>query len=97
MTTYLVWCPEYGQSEDDARRVNAWDANAAACEWAEWYDARSADYLIVGGSEVTVVVRAANKPEEWRLIVSGESVAHYRARGAVAHPMGKEPQPAAKE
>lgn len=81
MTKYLVWRPEYGQEPEDGTVVDAYDANAAACKWAERYDAEGADYLIVRGSDATVKVRAVNKPaDEWEMIVSGESVPSYRAR-----------------
>lgn len=85
MTKYLVWRPEYGQEPEDGTVVDAYDANAAACKWAERYDAEGADYLIVRGADATVRVRAVNKPSDgWELIVSGESVPSYRARVRIA-------------
>jgi hypothetical protein len=80
MTKYLVWRPEYEQAPEDGIVVDASDANAAACKWAEGYDSDGAD-LIVRGSDATVCVRAVNKPDKtWEMIVSGESVPSYRAR-----------------
>ena len=85
MTKYLVWRPERGQEPEDGMVVDAYDANAAACKWAERYDADGADYLIVSGTDATVRVRAVNKPADaWELIVSGESVPSYRARVRIA-------------
>lgn len=87
MTKYLVWRPEYGQEPEDGTVVDAYDANSAACKWAERDDAESADYLIVRGSDATVKVRAVNKPtDEWEMIVSGESVPSYRARVRIPLP-----------
>lgn len=93
MTKYLVWRPEYGQEPEDGTVVDAYDANAAACKWAELYDAEGADYLIVRGSDATVKVRAVNKPaDEWEMIVSGESVPSYRARVRIPLPPSVAPQ-----
>jgi hypothetical protein len=93
MTKYLVWRPEYGQEPEDGTVVDAYDANAAACKWAERYDAEGADYLIVRGSDATVKVRAVNKPaDEWEMIVSGESVPSYRARVRIPLPPSVAPQ-----
>jgi len=87
MTKYLVWRPEDGQEPEDGTVVDAYDANAAACKWAERYDADGADYLIVRGADATVRVRAVNKPlDSWEMIVSGESVPSYRARVRIPLP-----------
>ena len=87
MTKYLVWRPEYGQEPEDGRVFDAHDANAAACAWALREDAYSADYLIVSGTDATVMVRAVNKPDEqYEMIVSGESVPSYRARIRIPAP-----------
>ena len=84
MTTYVVWRPENGQEPEDGTVLDAYDANSAACKWAERYDADGADYLIVRGVDATVMVRAVNKPaEQYEMIVSGESVPSYRARVAL--------------
>jgi hypothetical protein len=94
MTRFLVWCPYYGQSEDDARTVDAADARAAVEQWARWHDGWSADYSIVGGHAVTVYVlrghgthdslaereaRAASSGELRRFNVVGEPVPSYTA------------------
>jgi hypothetical protein len=81
MTKYLVWRPESGQEPEDGVVIDAYDANSAACRWAERYDADSAEYLIVRGTDATVRVRAVNNPADaWEMIVSGESAPSYRAR-----------------
>jgi len=81
VTKYLVWRPEYSQEPEDGVVIDAYDANAAACKWAERDDQRSADYMIVGGTDATVMVRAVNNPaQQFEMIVSGESMPHYRAR-----------------
>ncbi len=90
MTKYLVWRPDYGQEPEDGRVFDAYDAHSAVCRWAEWDDSRSADYLIVGGTDATVKVRAVNAPEhEFEMIVSGESVPSYRARFRIPLPRGE--------
>lgn len=91
MTRYLIWRPEYGQEPEDGTVVDACDANAAACKWAERYDA-DASHLIVRGRDETVSVRAVNNPSDAReMIVSGESVPHYRARIALSEKCGPPP------
>ena len=54
---YQVWCPENGDNEADGRTFDAFDAESAASEWADWYDGWTADYTIVGGTDATVCVR----------------------------------------
>ena len=84
MKTYLVWCPDYGQDRSDARSYKANDRRMAAEDWAMDYDRRSADYMIVGGNDATVIVAEdIDGSEELGFIVSGETVAHYRARATV--------------
>lgn len=87
---FRVWCEEYGQDADDARMVDAVDAEAAAEKWAEDQDSRSADYSIVGGQPATVKVQEAtghaDSPVQ-EFVVHGESVPHYSAR-PVASPAG---------
>ena len=80
-TAFRVWSTERGQTKEDGLRIVAYDAEMAAVRWAEWDDASSADYTIVGGTPAEVVV-AEDRDEapEHRFIVSGESVPQYRAR-----------------
>jgi hypothetical protein len=82
-TTYLVWCPSRGATKEDGRRIVAYCPGYAVERWAEWDDASSADYTIVSGTPVEVLV-AEEVPgaQEQRFIVSGESVPQYRASEA---------------
>lgn len=78
---WLVWCPDYGQNELDARTVYARDSEQAATKWAEQSD-RDGDYSIVGGSSVTAHVRrsdVAGAPVEV-CTVMGDSVPQYHAQ-----------------
>lgn len=61
---YKVWWPDRGHKQDDARTVLAVDHRHAATIWADWYDAYSADYAIVGGevAEVQVLREDENQP-----------------------------------
>lgn len=84
MKRYLVWCPEYGQTKDDARHIEAVDARAAACKWAMKQDAENSDYLILRGGSVTVLVAEVGRPErQVSFIASGECVPRYSARPIV--------------
>lgn len=83
MGTYLVWVPDRGATRDDARRVQGLDPEDAAVRWARWDDANSADYTIVGGQPVEVMVAedvAGSVPQ--RLAVHGEPCPHYWTRRA---------------
>ena len=80
-TPWRVWCPDRGATKEDGRKVFAHSAEAAAVEWAEWDDASSADYTIVGGTPADVVVAEdRDGAPEHRFTVSGESSPVYRAR-----------------
>ncbi len=78
--TYMVWSEDQGGTEDDARPFVAYSESDAAEEWAQWDDSHSADYLIVRGNDATVKVRGEYGIHTF--VVSGESVARYRARTA---------------
>lgn len=80
MGRYIVWCPDIGQEQEDGAKVTARCPQTAAQEWADWQDRRSAEYSIVGGTDVTVTVLDINSGERRDWIVSGESVPIYRAR-----------------
>lgn len=92
---WLVWRPEYGESEDDARLVMAPSAEAAAADFGEHDDSHSADYTIVGGTDVLMCVRRATDDGApvgelvERFMVSGETVPQYRARKAPEKPRGE--------
>lgn len=77
MQMFQVW------REDDpshVSKINAFDAEEAAKEWARVDDWNSAEYAIVGGrEEPTLVVQSADNIVR-RFTVTGESVPHYMAR-----------------
>ena len=77
--SFLVWCPDYGQTESDAWRIEAGDAGDAAEEWAELDDCDSAEYSIVSGKDQTVTVKscADGSVTSWR--VRGEAQPVYYA------------------
>lgn len=78
---FLVWYPEYGQTEEDgARKVYAADHEQAAERWAERNDADTCDYAIVGGSEVVLHVKKAGEDEVKKFTVTGRSEPVYDAR-----------------
>lgn len=79
MPEYDVWCPERGQTEDDARTIQAILPRVAACRWAERDDAESGDYSIVGGNPVDLCVRQSGSPTVERFCVNGEAVPEYFA------------------
>lgn len=81
MSRFMVWCPDLGSTESDAREFGALDAASAACEWAKREDRHSADYWIVGGQPATVYVRA-NDGTLSTFIVTGEAEPVYWARPA---------------
>ena len=84
MKRYLVWCPDRGQTKDDACHVDAVHAMAAALKWAEQDDAAHGDYLSVHGDSAKVIVADVSIPKsQVEFIVSGECVPRYSAREAV--------------
>ena len=79
MDSYLVWQPEAGQTEEDAREVLALAAQFAAEAWAKTDDHVGNEYTIVGGQPATVMVRDLRGGEATEWIVSGELVRRYTA------------------
>lgn len=78
--TFLVWCEEQGECEDDARTIYAHDAESAAQKWADQEDHESAEYSIVAQKwEPTVTVQDQRDNELKWFIVSGEAVPSYSA------------------
>jgi len=73
----MIWREDDG-CEDDAESVHAHFPEAAVEKWAERDDAESADYLIVGGQDATVMVRAPDG-DLLRYRVTGEAVPSYSA------------------
>lgn len=80
MTRYVVWRPDYEQTREDGREIEAYCPQAACELWAEQDDSRSADYLIVlGNSAEVMVAELGSSLPPFRYSVSGESVPSYRA------------------
>lgn len=80
MTKYIVWRPDYGQTMEDGREIEALCADYAAQDWAQRDDCESADYLIVGGNPAELMaLEVGSTMPPLRFSVSGESVAVYRA------------------
>lgn len=77
---FRVWEPDCGETEDDAREVEASDSETAAEDFAEWSDSNG-DYAIVRGNEATVHVRRTNDEAAVVevFVVIGESVPQYSA------------------
>jgi len=85
MPSYLVWCHERGQTSEDARRVDAPCPESAVKTWARADDAKSADYLIVGGSPTEVsVVEDREGATVQRFFVFGETEPVYYVRALPA-------------
>lgn len=77
---FAVWCPEQGETSDDAWQCQAFDAEDAAEEWAEHEDYSSAEYDIVGQRTTPqVYVLEAGTTEARLFRVSGEAVPSYYA------------------
>lgn len=74
---FAVWSPDLGSTEDDAREIEAFDAESAAEKWADREDCESADYWIVRGTPAKVCVREGDKVRTFT--VHGETVAAYHA------------------
>jgi len=79
MRKFLVWCPERGETESDAKEIAALASDDAAEQWASDADADSADYDILKGS-VQVCVRERGIEDVERFDVSGEAVPQYYAK-----------------
>ena len=75
---FLVWCPDYGEDEHDARGTKASCPEEAAESWAEWQDRRSEDHKLTDGHSARVCVRLKGSDETRHYIVSGECVPCYR-------------------
>lgn len=81
--TFLVWCLDHESTRDDAKRIKAAHHADAASLWAEWEDAHSADYWIVGGQTATVMVAEdVAGSEAIKYTVTGQSVPVYSPKQA---------------
>lgn len=80
MRTYVVWCPDLGQEQEDGATIPATDPADAAEGWAEWHDRSSAEYRIASGREEIVIVRDVETGEQREWIVRGEAMPYYTAQ-----------------
>ena len=81
MNKYEVWCPEIGQTWDDAKTINAFDPELAATLWAHWHDGYTACFEIVNGTELLVCVSEWGTNAVQEFIINGEMERVYRCRG----------------
>ena len=80
MSHYVVWCPDWEQTREDGRRIEAHSPSNACEQWAQREDAEGADYLIVRGESVELMVaELGSSLAPFRYSVTGESVPSYRA------------------
>lgn len=80
MTKYVVWRPDWEQTIEDGRTIDAHCPQAACEHWAEREDSDSADYLIVLGNDAELMVaELGSSLPPFRYSVSGESEPRYRA------------------
>lgn len=83
--TWLVWCPDNGETQDDASVHHGTDAESAAEAWAEEYDVNNS-HPICGGGTTVVYVLAENSEDSdeddhlpQRVRIEGEVVPSYSA------------------
>ena len=69
---WAIWCPEDGETLEDAHIFYAVSPERAVEKWAHWYDVHAADYSILSGSDITVEVKNMG-----RFTVYGESLPSY--------------------
>lgn len=74
---YKVWWPDRGHTEDDATTVKAFSHESAASIWADWYDARYGDYVIVGGEDAEVMVLSESDDAPVSVVVYGHNERNY--------------------
>ena len=77
---YKVWCPEDGQTENDARTFKSFDHEGAAEAWAYWYDEYGADFSIIRGETPTVQVLREDETAPRSVLVTGETIRTYSGR-----------------
>lgn len=76
---FTVWCPDCDEAEKDGGIFSAQDMQEAVELWAENDDIDSAEYRIVSGEEVKVLVRDMETGVISSFSVCGESCAVYYA------------------
>lgn len=79
MRTFKVWCPDRGETQDDALVLVDIAPEYAVEEWAEQDDRDSAEYSICRGNEETVCVLELDTTNIRKFLVSGEAVPSYSA------------------
>ncbi len=85
MREYVVW-REGWTRDNDGEHIDAESPRRACEKWAEKSDYASADFSVIKGNDVTLIVAVPGEPMEQRYIVSGEAVPVYRARLATVGP-----------
>jgi hypothetical protein len=90
--SFTVWCPEQGETADDGRAFDAFDAEEAAEQWAEQDDWSSAEYSIVGQRSTPIVHVQGPSGDVQRFRVSGEAVPSYSAEHLEDADPGSPPQ-----
>jgi len=81
MKQFEVWCPENGQTREDAITIAAFDAELAGTLWDEWHDGYTAEFEIVNGTELLVCVSECGADTVQEFTVYGEMERVYRCRG----------------
>ncbi len=79
MRHFFAWCPEYGQTEADAKTVSVsiGGPREAACEWAKDDDRNSVEYRIAKGQAALVLVREKETQNLSAWTVEGEAIPIY--------------------
>ena len=78
--SFIVWCEDQGETEEDGITIYAYDHESAAEEFADQYDVETADYSIAAQKwEPTFTVKGLRDGGVKRFIVTGETVPSYSA------------------
>ena len=80
MRSYRIWCPDQGETKEAGRLIKANYIEEAVERWAHLEDHESAEYMIVGGSDATVLVFDIEAGTQSTWVVKGESIPSYHAR-----------------
>jgi hypothetical protein len=80
MTRYVVWRPDYDQTQADGRTIEAHSPAYACVYWAERDDHQSAEYSIARGNAAELMVaELGSSLPPFRYSVVGEAVPSYHA------------------
>ncbi len=78
---YYVWCPENGDTIDDAVLIGAAGVEDAAEQWVERHERRACEYSVAAGREsLTVRVRPESRDEVTIVDVEGVPTPTYLGR-----------------